>query len=177
MSVKKVFSIPKGIYTIFILVIPEMKFNKNIRVVFFIIANLLCLNCHSNRNKANFPHLHKHTTANKSADDLNENFEIFFEKFRVDSVFQKSRIEFPLKYTISGDEGESDSTKFIIKNQLKFIKLFTPNKDKGIVKKTQLSPKKVQIQFQIEDTGFEKEFIFDRKDNNWYLVLVIDNSD
>lgn len=53
-------------------------------------------------------------------DTASESFNIFFNRFSTDSVFQISRIEFPLKLTIIGGEGESDTIKFIEKKEWRF---------------------------------------------------------
>lgn len=103
-----------------------------------------------------------------------KSFDDFFQRFKTDSVFQGSRIKFPLKVVTAG-EGESD-TRTVAKTQLKFIGLFVNNKH-GIIKKKTIGPTKVLVQFQIQDTGFEEEFTFENISSVWYLVTIKDNSD
>ncbi|BAU52600.1 DUF3810 family protein [Mucilaginibacter gotjawali] len=111
------------------------------------------------------------------ADSTEEKFDSFFSKFQTDSVFQKSRIVFPLKYKVSSDEGESGTVKFIPKNKLSYFGLFVANGKKGIIKQINLNPATVKIQFQIKDTGYQKDFTFVKKRGQWQLVFIEDNSD
>lgn len=105
-----------------------------------------------------------------------ENFDAFFKKYQTDSAFQVSRTVIPLKYIVTGDEGERDTTKYIPKNQLGFNRVFISNKEKMILKVTQ-GKSKAKVRFQIEDTGVENDFMFELKGGKWYLASVIDNSD
>jgi len=57
----------------------------------------------------------KTTTNLNAVDTTSESFNIFFNRFSTDSVFQISRIAFPIKLTKIGGEVESDTTKFIEK--------------------------------------------------------------
>jgi hypothetical protein len=160
-----------------------MNVTLNLRTSFFLLIILLGFSCNLNDNQVDSSKGTKYSTVaigktrtKENINPLTENFDFFFKKFQVDSVFQRSRIVFPLKYTMLGDEGESDSTKYVSKNELKFIKLFISNKDKGIIKKRQISPSNIKIVFQIEDTGYEKDFNFIRKGDGWYLNLIVDSS-
>jgi len=115
----------------------------------------------------------QHDRTGSSAD---QSFDAFFQRFKTDSVFQKSRIKFPLKVFTAGDEGESD-TKTVTKTEMKFMGLFIDNPKSGIITKKGLTPTKTNIWFQIQDTGIEQEFAFVKLDSKWYLSSVTDNSD
>ena len=132
----------------------------------------LCLSCNSNNGSANSASAEK--PVQKSAD---ENFDVFFSRFKTDSVFQKSRIRFPLKIKLSAGESDTDSTNLIPVGKLPYINLFTANGTKGITRKTVLGPTKVDVRFQLQDTGFEENFTFVKKNSQWNLVLIVDNSD
>ena len=132
----------------------------------------LCLSCNLNSGGANSAPASK--SSQKNAD---ENFDAFFSRFKTDSVFQKSRILFPLKIKLTVGEGDSDSTNLIPSDRLPYINLFTVNGTKGIVKKSVLGPAKVDVRFQLQDTGFEENFTFVKKNGQWSLVLIVDNSD
>ncbi|OCX50660.1 hypothetical protein BEL04_23100 [Mucilaginibacter sp. PPCGB 2223] len=112
----------------------------------------------------------------KTVLSADKSFDAFFQLFKTDSVFQKSRIIFPLKVFTAGDEGESD-TKTVTETRMKFIGLFIDKSEKGIVIKKMLSGNKTNIRFQIQDTGFEEEFTFIKINSKWYLSSVTDNSD
>jgi hypothetical protein len=164
-----------------------MSFINCLKIILFSLMCLLYISCNSDNGHANSKIPQTHTGTNKVqqhleitrriVDSEGEDFDSFFKKFQVDSVFQKSRIDFPLKFTISGDDGESDLIRFVPKKDLKFFGLFIANQDKGVKKKLQVSPNKVKIQFQIQDTGFEKDFNFENNNAKWRLVSVVDNSD
>jgi hypothetical protein len=83
---------------------------------------------------------------------------------------------FPLKYTITGGEGESDTTEYISKGTAGFNRMFISNKEKMILNVTQ-GKSKAEVRFQIEGTGFEKDFIFELKDRKWHLAFIVDLSD
>ncbi|WP_295794604.1 DUF4348 domain-containing protein [Mucilaginibacter sp.] len=133
---------------------------------------ILCLSCNLNSGGANSASAPK--TSQKNAD---ENFDVFFSRFKTDSVFQKSRIRFPLKIKLTAGEGDIDSTNLIPAGSLPYINLFTVNGAKRIVKKTVLSPVKVDVLFQLQDNGFEENFTFVKKAGQWNLVLIVDESD
>ncbi|MES2278161.1 MAG: hypothetical protein V4592_19180 [Bacteroidota bacterium] len=106
-----------------------------------------------------------------------ENFDKFFKRYQIDSAFQISRTIFPLKYIVTGDEGENDSTKYIAKSKVGFNKMFISNKGKMVLRKERKGPDKCNVVFQIQDTGFQNDFMFELKDNKWYLAYVADHSD
>ena len=132
----------------------------------------LCLSCSSNSGGANSASAPK--LSQKNAD---ENFDAFFNRFKTDSVFQKSRIRFPLKVNLTAGDGDIDSTNLVPAERLPYIKLFIANGSKGIIKKTVSTPTKVDVRFQLQDTGFEENFTFVKKNGQWSLVLIVDNSD
>ena len=107
----------------------------------------------------------------------NESFDAFFNKFKTDSVYQIKHIVFPFKIDLAGDEGERGSTKYIQKSKWNFIGIFKSNNKNRILKKKVLSSNKVKIIIQIEDTGFEQDYFFERKNETWLLVLMQDISD
>jgi len=148
-----------------------MSHNKNIKVICYLLA-LFLISCNLGKNDKSPPAKHL-TSANSKDNDFNS----FFERFKTDSAFQKARIHFPLKYKISGDEGEADSTRLIVAKDWKFTKLFISNAGNLILKKIKKSPTEMDVRVQIEDTGFENEFTFLKENNRWFLYSVAENSD
>ncbi len=106
-----------------------------------------------------------------------ENFEVFFKKFDSDSVFQRSRIRFPLKYETLGDEGDPNTIKYISNNEIYHIGLYKLKEPKMTNVRKVTDSAKVEMQFRIEDTGYEKKLFFTKKDKKWFLVAVNDLSD
>jgi len=147
---------------------------KNTLSILLLVTGLICYGCHSKKH----PSAADDSTQKPSGINRpDEDFDSFSKKFGSDSVFQKSRIVFPLKSVIDGDEGDDSTTKFIKPSEMHYLGLFVANSKNRIIKKTVLSKNKVQITFQVNDTGIEEDFFFERRDHNWYLVLVEDNSD
>ena len=106
-----------------------------------------------------------------------ENFDVFFKKFDSDSVFQRSRIQFPLKYETLEDEGDPNTIKYISKNEIYHVGLHKLKEPKMTIAKKVTGSSKVEMQFRIEDTGYEKNLFFSRRDKKWFLIAVNDLSD
>ncbi len=104
-----------------------------------------------------------------------ENFDDFFKRFNADSVFQKSRVVFPLKMVIAGDEGEGDSTKYIIGSKWRWGNLMAEKNH--IISKIKNTNREVIVQFNIEDTGVGICYYFTQKRGKWWLVFIKDASD
>ena len=144
--------------------------------LFLIVTCLFLFGCTSkNANQNSIP-----AAPVKQSDTTQENFDVFFKKFQTDSVFQKSRIEFPLKSTTIDEDGNSKksiSKDEWIKNKWTFIHFFATYKSKEIIKKTSLGQTKLEINFQVEDTGIERHFLFVKVKGKWELNSVEDLSD
>jgi len=110
-----------------------------------------------------------------TSNDKGEDFDTFFKKFKLDSVFQVSRIKFPLKLTISSDDG--DTTRFIPKSSWKYISFTASKKEKGIIKKIHVKADEVNVQYTIEDSGIEVEHFFFNVNGKWWLTFAKDESD
>lgn len=105
--------------------------------------------------------------------DSLENFDTFFNRFEIDSVFQLSRTEFPLKTISYSDEEEETGT--IDRKDGKYTNFTTI---KGlIVSKTLISGSRASVLFSIEDTGINVTYYFDKKKGLWQLTSVVDESD
>lgn len=135
---------------------------------------LLLPGCNNNKRvKGSLPA--KATAKFNAVGTASENFNIFFNRFSTDSVFQISRIEFPLKLTIIGGEGESDTAKFIKKKDWLFAHA-QPEKD-VIARPKQTSKAKANIHFLIEDTGFSVYYYFVIRKGKWWMTSIRDESD
>lgn len=113
----------------------------------------------------------EHTDALTKSDD--ELFGDFFNKFKVDSVIQISRTEFPLKNIQKNDGGET--IIYINRNDWKFTNF--PLIKGLIITKESVSQSKVSMLFAIEDTGVHVNYIFEKKKNKWWLTSIVDESD
>ncbi|MEO6524310.1 MAG: DUF4348 domain-containing protein [Mucilaginibacter sp.] len=109
-------------------------------------------------------------------DTADKNFDTFFTRFETDSVFQLSRISFPIKKTIL----EDDTTKTvneIKRNDWKYHNILTDKSEKYIIDKIKVNQSEYKTAISIEDTGVHIEYNFVNKDGKWWLVDIVDNGD
>jgi hypothetical protein len=142
-------------------------------VVIFLIGMLLfsCKEVNNNPNQNQTP---KRNAINKSA-TLKENFDVFLGKFSTDSLFQHSRIKFPLRNEVyNSDNGDYEISK-IDKEKWKFfnIKALPAN---YITKLSNKSDYRYIFNVQIIDTGVNVDYIFMALDGKWMLINIVDSS-
>jgi hypothetical protein len=115
----------------------------------------------------------KQVSKEPSNNSVYEQFDVFFKRFEVDSVFQKSRINFPLKNILKAEEG--DTVKSIDSDKWEFTNF--KNIKNLILKENKISKYNVNMILQIEDTGVNVTYSFVYKDSSWRLSLIVDESD
>lgn len=135
---------------------------------------LLLPACDNNkRSKGSLPA--KAAAKVNAVNTASESFNIFFNRFSTDSAFQISRIEFPLKLTIIGGEGEGDTTKFLQKKDWWFQ---DPQKQKDIIVRPQRIDKTtVAVHLLIDETGFSVYRNFVKRKGKWWMTSIRDESD
>lgn len=122
--------------------------------IFFLTACGVKEQSHANRNKP-------------------EDFDIFWQKFASEETFQLERIKFPLK----GKWYDTDSGKDIDTLFIESEWVFSDVKDKKLHKTLKRkSTNKYIMNFQIDDTGYYVEYIFELIDMKWFLTSIIDES-
>lgn len=102
-----------------------------------------------------------------------ELFKTFFEKFKVDSSFQKKRIYNPLDIWIADENGIEQKKELI--EYVSFIK-----KDWGqdiLLSEKVINTDTVKVTLQGKDTGIFIEHYFVCKNGEWHLYLIKNNSD
>ena len=111
--------------------------------------------------------------------DLDAKFETFIEYFSKDSLFQVSRIDFPLKVKVSDVDGESET----IINKSDFRKLSfgdesarTREFDK-YEQTYKVNGDKAVIETRGIDNGIFIDTYFEKKNGKWKLVTSVDSSD
>lgn len=104
-----------------------------------------------------------------------ENFDIFFNQFQRDSVFQKDRIIFPLKNLSYNTDTESFNERLINEKEWKFTD-FSKLPESYLKRVTKLSNDEYNYNIQIEDTGVSVNYIFKIHNNKWHLVEIKDES-
>ena len=100
-----------------------------------------------------------------------ENFDTFYDKFHNDSLFQISRLKFPLKGGPDrGDINEAWTKEnwHILKTEIYDVdttkyKVFYEKKEKSFKEKV-----------WIENSGFSFEYNFELIDNKWFLVSAFE---
>lgn len=98
-----------------------------------------------------------------------ENFDAFYNRFHTDSLFQMSRIKFPLQGIKVDGEGEKKwSKKNWITMKAKIYDVDT-TRFKTDYKKTDDS---FTEKFWIEDSGYVSEYRFNLIHKKWYLVYA-----
>jgi hypothetical protein len=112
-----------------------------------------------------------------------EDFKAFIISFKTDSIFQHSRIIFPLTHEIIGDldEAENIIDKIDSKNwryiDFKYDPKYETRETDAFTEKFIVDKSSAKLLYQGVDNGINVEFIFEMKDNNWYLTRWNDLSD
>ena len=100
-----------------------------------------------------------------------EDFDRFYDKFHSDSVFQKSRIKFPLQ----GQEFNGNEKTKWTKENFGLLKVKIYDIDTTEYK---VDYKKTRDEFTqkawIDGSGYSSEYKFKLIDNKWFLVSVIE---
>jgi hypothetical protein len=128
----------------------------------FILTTALLTNCHSTK---------EHTKSSASDKNSGEDFDKFYERFHKDSVFQVSRLKFPLGgMSIKGGE------KILwTKDNMPLLKTKIYDVDTTQYKVTFRKTEKTFTQkVWIENSEFSSEFKFELINKKWYLVYVLD---
>jgi hypothetical protein len=130
-----------------------------------VIITLLLVNC--NKREIN-------TISNTNKEKITiEDFDKFYDKFHKDSIFQMSRIIFPL----DGIKVEYDGEKKWSKKNWTTLKTKIYDVDttefKIEYKKTNDS---FYQKFWIEDSGFWGEYRFGLINNKWYMVYAVEQN-
>jgi hypothetical protein len=115
------------------------------------------------------------STNNSDGEDKTEDFKTFLDKFKTDSIFQHSRISFPLTYESIGDLDESENIVNKIDSKdwrylsLKYDESFATREIDAYTEKFVLEKNLARLLYQGVDNGINVEFIFELKNNKWYL--------
>jgi hypothetical protein len=138
---------------------------------------LLFIGCTSDK-KQESNHSDSNTTVNKLPINVDQHFETFIKYFSSDSLFQVSRIDFPLK----GKELDEEDEKEIIINKSAFRKLDF-NKDfknsNGTDRyelKMKVNGNKATVETRGIDNGIYIDTYFEKKDGKWKLVSWVNSS-
>lgn len=104
-----------------------------------------------------------------------EDFNVFFKKFNEDQKFQISRVIFPLKYKANNEDFELlDYT--MTKEKYKVLRLNNKADEKYLKRTLSVKKSKVTLEERGLDSGIYIDYIFELKDNKWFLKTFVDQS-
>ncbi|MBU0473244.1 MAG: DUF4348 domain-containing protein [Bacteroidetes bacterium] len=111
--------------------------------------------------------------SNESINSSSENFDEFYNKFHSDSLFQLSRVKFPLGGKSIQGVDQSEWTKDNWQMMKAKIYDVDTSEYKVFYKKTE---NEFIQKIWIEDSGFNLEYRFELIDNKWFLVYTLDQN-
>ncbi len=104
-----------------------------------------------------------------------EDFNVFFKKFNEDQKFQISRVIFPLKYKANNEDFELlDYT--MTKEKYKVLRLNNKADEKYLKRTLSVKKSKATLEERGLDSGIYIDYIFELKDNKWFLKTFVDQS-
>jgi hypothetical protein len=136
------------------------KLNLSFISLFFVI---LLYQCETGNRKLN----------DRSKTSSFEDFDEFYRKFTSDSLFQMSRIKFPL----AGKSVDEFDVKEWTKENWSLMKTMIFDIDTATYKtEYKKSSKEFKGKVWIEGSGFNYEFRFEVINDRWYLVYALDQN-
>ncbi|MDB5118851.1 MAG: hypothetical protein JWN56_69 [Sphingobacteriales bacterium] len=164
----------------------------NARLIILFLLTLLGISC-SNLDTRTLPSALGQENAKETADsnskdgksqlsipaDLDSKFETFIKYFSKDSVFQVSRIDFPLKVKNVDEENEQE---IIIKksqfHKQDFDDKTTETREFDKYKQEiKVNRNKAIVEIRGIDNGIYIDVYFEKKNNKWKLLTWVDSSD
>ena len=116
----------------------------------------------------------------KEAEKIDENFGVFIEKFSRDSLFQISRVNFPLNVKELDDDYESVEKKIYKKEyrklDLRYNETFAKRDLSKYKKRIILEKNKAIIEISGIDNGIMTDIYFEKKNGKWNLISWDDSS-
>lgn len=129
-----------------------------------VLAAIIFTNCQSSQ---------KISKENNLINESVEDFDMFYDKFHEDSLFQVSRIKFPLGGLSVEGVNKTPWTRENLPLLVTKIYDIDTTKYKATYSKTN---KTFTQKVWIENSGFSSEYRFELIDNKWYLVYIFDQN-
>jgi hypothetical protein len=131
-------------------------------ILLFVLSVVILTNCNPTRESSK---------GNSLIKNSGEDFEKFYDRFHKDSLFQVSRIKFPL----GGMSVKGFNKTQWTKENLPLLKTKIYDVDTTQYKVTFKKTEKTFTQkVWIKDSEFSSEYRFELIDKKWYLVYVLD---
>lgn len=102
-----------------------------------------------------------------------ENFSAFFDRFKSDTLYQRSRIENPISVSRESYEGTAEK-ELITVNTVGFSDAEWEGKVSLVTRF--VGSDTASVVLQVLDTGVYFEHYFICRNNSWYLVEIVDSS-
>lgn len=141
-----------------------------------ILSSIILISCASRSTDKTFVE----KTVQEEVISGDNSFEDFIKKFSKDSVFQLTRIKFPIIYSYTSEDDDTGvmSTKQIQKEEWKMIDLVDKmgfGEEVKIIEEIK-NLKTIDLSVNGVDTGLSITYCFEQENNIWYLVKIIDQS-
>jgi len=111
----------------------------------------------------------------QSTKTASEDFSEFFNKFNSDTKFQISRVIFPLKYKANNDDFEL-SDYIMAKEGYKVLHLNNKADEKYLKRTLLVKKNKATLEQRGLDNGIYIDYVFELKENKWFLKTLVDQS-
>lgn len=174
--------------TIRALVVSSTEKTKNMKKVIkylsFTLLMLVIINCKKNTElieKTDISKSKKEISVKETAKNIDENFNTFLEVFSKDSLFQISRVKYPLiqKEWIDPEKGTVE--KLITKKTYEILD-FTYPKDAltrefdRYTQKIKTNKNKTVIEIRGVDNGIYSDYFFEKLNGKWMLISCSEQS-
>ena len=119
------------------------------------------------------------TQKNTEKSSVDETFQVFLNKFNNDSIFQKSRVKFPLSVVEMDNENYSEVKRRIKRKDYIIIDLKEDRviqKREGYTQKIELKNDKATIEIRGIENGIMEDYYFEKINSKWILVGWNDSS-
>lgn len=157
---------------------------KVIKYLSFTLLILVIINCKKNAElieKTDASKAKKEISIKETPKDIDENFNTFLEVFSKDSLFQISRVKYPLiqKEWIDPEKGTVE--KLIPKNTYEILD-FTYPKDAltrefdRYTQKGKTNKNKTVIEIRGVDNGIYSDYFFEKLNGKWMLISCREQS-
>ena len=150
----------------------------------FTLLMLVIINCKKNSElieKTNTSKVKKEISIKETPKDIDENFKTFLDVFSKDSLFQISRVKYPLIQKEWIDPEKGIVKKLITKNTYEILD-FTYPKDAltrefdRYTQKVKTNKNKTVIEIRGVDNGIYSDYFFEKLHGKWMLISCSEQS-
>lgn len=154
-----------------------MTYLKKMELTPLLLLFAICFGCRNETNDSTVPKRKEPTSVVVTSD---ENFSDFLKKFNRDTVFQMSRIVFPLKITTLNDDfepiQETIDEKEYVTMDFTYPKEVQTRELDQYTQKIKVAKDTAVIEIRGIDNGILTDIIFEKKNGKWHLKTWYDQS-